>query len=246
MTSSFIQILNITRSSIMSRMTDLDVVSNNLANINTTGFKSSRSAFQEVLDEFGLAGVEIGTTQRIMSQGSLVNSDDPLDLAISGSGFFAVQIDAERIGYTRDGQFSLDEDRRIVDANGYELIWDGTIPDDAEDVHVNPDGKVLVSPAAVWNEIGSIPGYQFSNVQGLLSFGKNLWLESELSGEAQEGVWSEDGYGQVMGNAVEQSNVDMVAEMTRMITLQRAFDMAIQSYQMTDTMIGQAIQMRRG
>ncbi|MBN1267469.1 MAG: flagellar hook-basal body complex protein [Anaerolineales bacterium] len=246
MASSFIQILNITRSSIMSRMTDLDVVSHNLANINTPGYKSSRSAFQELLDEFGLAGVEIGTTQRIMTQGSLQDSDNPLDLAINGSGFFAVQIETDQIGYTRDGQFSLDEDRRIVDSNGYELIWNGTIPEDAEDVHVNPDGTVYVARGGTWDEIGTITGYRFANSQGLLSFGKNLWLESELSGEAQEGAFSEDGYGQVIGNAVEQSNVDMVAEMSRMITLQRAFDMAIHSYEMTDTMISQAIQMRRG
>jgi len=246
MASSFIQILNITRSSIMSRMTDLDVVSHNLANINTPGFKSSRSAFQELLDDYGLAGVEIGTTQRIMSQGSLANSDDPLDLAIQGTGFFAVQIEADQIGYTRDGQFSLDNDRNIVDSNGYELIWDGTVPEDAEDVHVNPDGTVYIARNGTWDEIGSIPGYSFANMQGLESFGKNLWLATELSGEAQEGVFNEEGYGQVIGNAVEQSNVDMVAEMTRMVTLQRAFDMAIQSYQMTDTMIGQAIQMRRG
>lgn len=246
MASSFLQILNITRSSMMNRMTDLDVVSHNLANINTPGFKGSRSAFQEMLDEYGLSGVEIGTTQRMMAQGSLQNSDDPLDLAIQGTGFFAVQIDADQVGYTRDGQFSLDEDGVIVDSNGYPLIWDGAIPDDAEDVHVNPDGEIFAARAGTWESIGRINGYSFANTQGLTSFGKNLWLESELSGEAQEGVFSEDGYGTVLGNALEQSNVDMVAEMTRMITLQRAFDMAIKSYQMTDTMIGQAIQMRRG
>ncbi len=246
MASSFIQILNITRSTILNRMTDLDVVSHNLSNINTPGFKSSRSAFQELLDEFGLAGVEIGATQRMMSQGSLLHSDDPLDLAIQGSGFFAVQIEDDMVGYTRDGQFSLDENGSIVDSNGYPLIWNGTIPEDASDVHINPDGVVFVARAGTWEEIGTIAGYRFANMQGLVSFGKNLWLESELSGEAQEGAFSEDGYGQVMGNALEQSNVDMVAEMTRMITLQRSFDMAVKSYQMTDTMIGQALQMRRG
>ena len=199
MASSFIQILNITRSSIMNRMMDLDVVSHNLANINTPGFKSSRSAFQELLDEQGLAGVEIGTTQRMMSQGSMLLSDDPLDMAVQGEGFFAVRIDDERIGYTRDGQFSLDMDRNIINADGYPLIWDGAVPEDAEDVHINPDGTVMVAQAGTWNEIGTITGYRFTNVQGLQSFGQNLWLESELSGEAQEGGFNEDGYGQVIG-----------------------------------------------
>jgi len=245
MTSSIMQVLGITRSSLLARLTQLDVVSHNLANINTAGFKTSRTSFQEMLDANRLGGVEVSGTARVVTQGVLLDSDNPLDLAISGEGYFALRLSDDRTGYTRGGQFRLDANRDIVDANGHQLIWSGTIPEDSEAIHVNPDGGVFIARAGTWEQAGTIELSTFTNQQGLLSFGQNLWLVGDASGDAQTGNFGDAGFGQIYGNSIEQSNVDMTAEMTRMITLQRAFEMSIKSFEMTDTMIGQAIQMRR-
>jgi flagellar basal-body rod protein FlgG len=244
MTLSIQQILNISRGSMMSQLLDLDTVSHNLANINTTGFKSSRSNFQEMLNSNMLNGVQIRSTQRFMDQGDLKTTSNPLDLAIQGSGLFAVTLPDGSIGYTRDGEFKMDETHRVVNVNGFPLIWDGQIPEDATQVKIQPDGTVLAYQVSDWNQVGTIQLYRFNNPNGLSGYGDNLWQETEVSGTAQVGAPASEGYGKIVSNSLELSNVDISTEITQLITLERSFDMSLRTFQQTDQMLGLAINMR--
>lgn len=246
MSSSFTQILNVARSGMLARMLNMDVVSNNLANVNTTGFKNSRANFQELLSNQQLSGTQIRATQQMMDQGTLNETENALDLAISGAGFFGIRLPDDRIAYTRSGEFYLDADRQIITANGYKLDWTGEIPEGVEDIHVNPDGTLMVQLNGEWSEAGQIPLTRFASPTGLEGYGQNLWLETEASGAPASGTPNADGMGFILGSAVERSNVDMSEEMVQLINLQRSFEMSLRTFQQTDTMLSQAIQMRNG
>jgi flagellar basal-body rod protein FlgG len=245
MPSSITQILHINRSGMLARLLDLDVVSNNLANVNTTGFKGARSNFQELLDAANRNGVYLRSTQKFMQQGPLQVTGAPLDLAISGEGFFAVQLPDGRTAYTRDGQFTLDANRQIVNTSGMRLVWQGQIPADATAVSVRANGDVFVQQGDAWNRAGNIQLYRFPNVDGLQGYGMNQWLETEVSGAAVAGTPSAGGYGEMVAGSLERSNVNMASEMTQIISLQRSFEMSLRTFQQTDTMLYQAIHMRR-
>jgi len=247
MGSSLHQILHITRSGLMTQMLHLDLISNNLANVNTTAFKQARANFQEILDsESGLSGTQLRSTTFGMEQGTIRYSSSPLDLAIEGEGFFMVELPDGETGYTRDGHFMLDEDQSIVTTGGYRLSWSGTVPADAEELLVSADGTVRVKQGDVWNDVGTISLARFSNPTALTEAGENLWRESDVSGAAEVGTPGTDGFGNVTGFALEQSNVNYADQMAKMITLQRSFEMSVRSFQQTDQMISQAIQMRQG
>jgi flagellar basal-body rod protein FlgG len=245
MPTSLTQILNVTRSGMLARLIDLDLVSNNLANVNTNGYKSSRSNFQELLNAERYSGVQIRSTQRFMDQGQIKKTANPLDLAINGNGFFAVTLPDGRTAYTRDGQFTLDAQRRIVSANGYPLVWQGQIPQDASDINVLPDGTVMALQGSAWNEIGRIQLSRFPNPTALEGYGQSLWLETPPSGAAQAGAPGAEGYGQILSGALEGSNVSLANEMSQLVTLQRSFEMSLRTFQQTDQMLSQAIHMRR-
>lgn len=244
--SSFSQLLNISRSTMQSCMRNLDLVSNNLANVNTTAFKRSRSNFQELLSAQGESGVEMRTTQGLMDQGTLQNTENAMDVAIEGEGFFQVALADGQTAYTRDGQFFLDAERNLVTANGYYLQWDGKIPENAAQIHFNPDGTVMALIEDTWTQIGTVPLSRFANPGGLQIVGDNLFLASAASGEAEDGQPLEEGFGKLVGGALEGSNVNMSEEMTQMVVLQRNYQMSIKAFQQADQMLGQAIQMRRG
>lgn len=247
MSSSLFHTLNISRQDILSRLLDLDVVSNNLANMNTAGFKASRSNFQELLNQRTLEGVTLASTQGLMQQGALRNSANPLDWAIQGEGFFQVRLPDGTIGYTRDGQFLLDSSRQLVTAAGYRLIWNGQIPDGTTDVYIQPDGSVQVTLQDGTRRIaGQVQLARFVNPSGLIAQGHNVWLASEASGAAQVGTPGAANFGMIAAHAVEQSNVDLSSEMTRLMSLQRAFQMSVRTFQQTDTMITQALNLRKG
>src|SRR5512133_566000 len=142
MPSSLFSTLNISRQDILSRLKDLDVTSNNIGNANTSGFKANRSNFQEMLYKQINEGTRVVNTQLMQTQGSLRDSDNPLDWAIQGDGFFSVTLPNGDTGYTRDGEFTLDADRKLVNANGYPLVLDGTIPEGATDINLQSDGTV--------------------------------------------------------------------------------------------------------
>jgi flagellar basal-body rod protein FlgG len=240
------QILHISSSGMLAQLTDLDLVSDNLANINTAGFKSTRSNFQELLNAQLESGVEIQSSQRFMDQGNLQKTDSPLDLAINGEGFFAVQMNGGQTAYTRDGEFSLDSQRRIVNANGLPLVWQGQIPQDATEITVKSDGTVLARQGNKWNQAGVIQLNRFANPSGMEGFGSNLWLATDVSGQAQTGRADSQGFGEIVGSSLEQSNVNIANEMAEMVSLQRSFQMSLRALQQTDQMIAQAIRMRRG
>jgi len=243
---SFTQIMNIARSGMLTRLTSLDTISDNLSNIQTPGFKRGRTNFQELLNQSQLGGSQISSTQFMMTQGQLKRTENSLDLAIRGKGFFALTLPDGRTAYTRDGQFYLDAQRRIVNADGFPLDWEGEIPEGAEDVHVNPDGAVMVLRAGAWSEAGRIELAHFANPSGLLRYGQNLWLETEISGEAQTGAPGEEERGVILAKAIEQSNVNLAEEMVNLSSLQRSFEMSLRVFQQTDEMLSQAIHLRRG
>lgn len=240
------QMLNMARSGMLARLIELDVVSANLANVNTVGFKRNRTNFQELLNERAPGGVQIRATQLLMGPGRLQASSNPLDLAIEGEGFFAVRLPDGRTAYTRDGQFRRDAAGQLVTVDGYHVVWEGQIPDGVDDVHVNPDGTLMIEQGEVWSQTGTIGTSRFTNPSGLVGYGHNLWLASEASGAPVNGTAGANGFGQIVGNAVESSNVNLTDEMTRLITLQQAYDLSVRAFQQTDLMLSQAIQLRRG
>ena len=246
MSSSLFQTLNISRQDMLSHMLDLDVTSNNLANINTAGYKASRSNFQEMLNQQLKGGVQLRTTQMLTTQGSLRDSTQPLDWAIQGGGFFNVTLPDGTIGYTRDGQFALDANRQLVNSSGYPLFWTGNIPEGTTDISINPDGTVIgLDAAGARADLGTVQLTRFPNSSGLTSYGDNIWLESDASGAAQTGAAGSENFGAISGYRVEQSNVDMGQELTRLMTLQRAFSMSTKVFEQTDLMISQAINLRK-
>jgi flagellar basal-body rod protein FlgG len=243
---SLFNTLTISRQDMLTRLTDLDVTSHNLANINTAGYKASRSNFQEMLAEQLKEGARMRATQLMPAQGSLRASENPLDWAIQGEGFFSVTLPDGTIGYTRDGQFSLDADRNLVTARGYPLVWEGEIPVGATDIRIQPDGTVTALDAEGQSvDIGTVQLARFPNPSGLTSFGDNIWLESDTSGAAQEGAPGEENFGSISSHKVEQSNVDIALELTHLMTLQRSFSMSLTAFQQTDLMISQAINLRK-
>ncbi len=238
--------LNISRQDMLNRLRDLDVTSNNLANVNTAGYKANRSNFQEMLNQRLEDGTRLVATQLMPMQGSLRNSDKPLDWAIQGEGFFSVTLPNGDTGYTRDGQFTLDAERNIVNANGYPLVWEGEIPEDTTDIIIQPDGTVIALNADGESaDIGAIQLTRFPNPSGLTGYGDNVWLESDASGAAQGGDPGTENFGIIASHKVEESNVDLSRELTHLITLQRSFGMSLAAFQQTDMMISQAINLRK-
>jgi flagellar basal-body rod protein FlgG len=246
MPSSLFNTLTISRHDMLSRLTDLDVTSHNLSNINTAGFKANRSNFQEMLNQRLKEGNRILATQLMPAQGSLRDSENPLDWAIQGEGFFSVTLPDGTIGYTRDGQFTLDADRNLVTARGYRLIWEGQIPEGAIDIRIQTNGTITALDADGQNvDVGTIQLTRFPNPTGLSSFGDNVWLESVASGAAQQGAPGSENFGLITSHKVEQSNVDLSQELTHLMTLQRSFSMSLTAFQQTDLMISQAINLRK-
>jgi len=246
MSSSLFHTLNISRQDIISRMMDLDVTSNNLANVNSAGYKSSRSNFQEMLNQQLTEGTQLKNTQLLTAQGNLRDSTNPLDWAIQGEGFFSITLPDGKIGYTRDGQFVLDAGNKLVTASGYPLKWDGTITEGMTDISISPEGKVTATDAKGASvAVGAVQLTRFPNPSGVTSHGDNVWLESDASGAALAGAAGAENYGTIGGYRVEQSNVDLAREMTHIMVMQRSFSMSIKAFQQTDTMISEAINLRK-
>jgi flagellar basal-body rod protein FlgG len=246
MASSLFQTLNISRQDILSHMLDLDVTSSNLANANTVGFKTSRSNFQEMLNKQLKEGTQMRSTQMLTMQGTLRNSTSSMDWAIQGDGYFSVTLPDGTIGYTRDGQFGLDADSKLVTASGYPVIWDGEITDGMTNISVNSTGTVSATDAdGVTAEVGTIQLTRFPNPSGLTDNGNNILLESDISGAAQTGEPGSENFGTLSGYKVENSNIDLAQEMTHLMALQRTLSMSLKAFQQTDTMISEAINLRK-
>jgi flagellar basal-body rod protein FlgG len=244
--TTFSQLFGVSQSSLRLNMLNLDEVSHNLANINTNGFKSQRLDFQELLQNDQLSGSQLVSYQIDMTQGGLKATTKELDVAISGSGFFSIQLPDGTIGYTRDGNFQRDGSGVVVNSAGYPLIWSGSIPADAAGIAVGTDGTVSYKNTTDGNNViaGTIPLSRFVNPSGLESRGDNIWVESAASGAAETGSPQNDGFGTLADKTLEASNVDLAEQTTNTILLQRSFQVAISALKQTDTMMGQAIRMR--
>lgn len=245
---------------------NLDVISNNLANVNTSGFKKSRAEFQDLLyetikpagtsssqDSQVPTGIQIGhgarpsTVLKIFTQGDMENTNNELDLAIEGDGFFKIIQPNGETAYTRDGAFKLDRNGRIVNSDGFALEPEITIPTDAVSIAVGMDGTVSVLQAgdSTPSEVGTIELARFVNPAGLVSTGRNLYLTSEASGDEMSGIPGEDGLGSLAQGFLEMSNVSVVDEMVSMITAQRAYETNSKSIQTADEMLQIANNIKR-
>ncbi len=245
---------------------NMDVISNNLANINTAGFKKSRTEFQDLiyqtLREPGArstiateipTGIQVGlgvkpvAVNRIFSQGNFKQTGSPLDLIIEGEGFFQVTTPDGTIAYTRAGTFNRDSTGRIVTSDGYPLEPALTIPADAISVTVGNDGTVSIQrPGETEStEVGSIQLVKFINQAGLKNLGKNLYLNTTTSGDPIQGTPGLEGLGTVAQGYQEMSNVDIVEELVGMIIAQRAYETSSKAIRAADQMLKNAIQLGR-
>lgn len=243
---------------------NLDVIAHNLANVNTTGFKKSRAEFQDLLYQTHRlpgtetaggqqipVGIQIGmgtrpiAVQKQFSQGDYVQSQNQLDLAIEGDGFFRVLKNGEEF-YTRTGAFKLDSNGTIVDAEGNPLQPEFVVPPEAVEVAVDSGGNVTAVDAA-GNQLAAtrLTLVRFVNPGGLFATGKNLFRPTDASGDPVEGNPGEEGYGTIAQGFLEMSNVDVVTEMVQMITAQRAYEINSKAIQTADEMLNIANNVKR-
>ncbi|GAB7078997.1 flagellar basal-body rod protein FlgG [Megalodesulfovibrio paquesii] len=248
----------------IAQQLNIDVISNNLANVNTTGFKKSRAEFEDLLyqdqkiagteTEAGNripTGIQVGmgvrptTVHKIFSQGDYQNTENALDLAIEGDGFFLVDVNGED-AYTRAGAFKLDNEGTVVTANGYVLQPEFTVPAETVNVVVTQDGTIsALDKNGDELATANIPLYTFANPAGLKALGRNLYTETEASGDAVEGTPGENNVGTISQGFLEMSNVEIVDEMVNMIVGQRAYEVNSKSIQTSDSMLQTATNLKR-
>lgn len=251
--------LSIAATGMQAQQLNLDVISNNIANLSTSAFKRQRADFVDLLYQtktrmgtnsaadgtviptgiqLGL-GVKAGSTYRINEQGPIVNTDNPLDLAINGRGFFQIQMPSGEIAYTRAGQFNLNADGEIVNPQGHLLLPGFTVPQDAVGIDISEDGQVQAtfSDQVAPQILGQIEIATFINDAGLSADGNNLYKETEASGPPLLNMPLEPGYGAIRQRFIEQSNVDAVTEITTLITAQRGFELNSRVVSTSDEML---------
>ncbi|MGE3987598.1 flagellar basal-body rod protein FlgG [Pseudorhodoplanes sp.] len=243
----------------MAQELNVQVISNNIANMRTTGYKRQRAEFQDLLYEHVRrvgtqtseqgnllpAGVELGSgvktvgTPRLMTQGAILTTGKETDVAIRGEGFFPITMPDGRTAYTRDGSFALDATGRLVTANGNVVQPTITIPANATGLTINAQGQVMVTPAGSTTptQAGQIQVAIFVNKSGLQGIGDNLFLETPASGNAQLGTPSTLGYGSLLQSSLEQANVEAVSEISDLIAAQRAYEMNAKVVSAADQML---------
>ena len=258
--------LNIAATGMAAQQLNVDVISNNIANMTTTGFKRARPEFQDLLYQSqrhgGAASSETGTTvpagvdvglgvktaavYRVLEQGPLVGTENDLDLAIQGEGYFVVELPSGELGYTRSGNLQLSPEGQLVTADGYPVSPSITVPGNAIEVAINPEGGVSARiPGQVeLQELGQLELASFVNEVGLEPLGNNLLAETAASGPAMIGTPGSDGFGTVLQHYLENSNVNPVAEITSLITAQRAYELNSRVITATDSMMGTVTQLR--
>jgi flagellar basal-body rod protein FlgG len=248
----------VAKTGLEAQQTRMSVVSNNLANVNTTGFKRGRAVFEDLLYEqvrqvggstsedteapTGLAlgsGVRVVATEKIFSQGNHMETGNSLDVMIQGRGFFQILLPDGDLAYTRDGSFMVDSDGRLVTANGYEVQPGVSIPPDALAVSISSDGLIQAKlpGQSQLSTVGTFQLADFVNPAGLEATGQNLFLETTASGAAQVGTPGLDGLGMTVQGALEGSNVNVVEELVNMIETQRAYEMNSKAISTSDQML---------
>jgi flagellar basal-body rod protein FlgG len=253
-------------SGMQAQALNIDVISNNLANVNTAGFKRSRADFQDLLydtlrtpgsassaDTQVPTGIQVGhgtrpaAVQRIFIEGSLQHTQNELDMAIEGDGFFQILQPNGDLAYSRSGAFKMDKDGKVVTSDGYLLEPEISIPVDSRAISIGTDGtvSVLQSGSSQPIEVGTIELVRFINPPGLTAIGRNLYLENSASGAPVIGTAGTDGLGTISQGYIEMSNVSVVDEMVNMITAQRAYEINSKSIQASDDMLQMANNLKR-
>jgi len=259
-----IRSLWIAKTGLDAQQTQIDVISQNLANVSTNGFKRSRAVFEDLLYQTVRqpgaqssqqtqlpSGLQLGTgvrpvaTSRTMSQGNLQQTGNSLDLAINGNGFFQVQMPDGTTAYTRDGSFHLDHNGQVVTSNGYPVQPAITIPANAQTITVAADGTVSVTQtgSATPTQVGTLQLANFINAAGLSAQGQNLFLETAASGNASTGAPGLNGMGLLNQGYVETSNVNVAEELVNMIQTQRAYEINSKAIQTSDQMLQRLTQL---
>ncbi|HEY4123050.1 MAG TPA: flagellar basal-body rod protein FlgG [Rhizomicrobium sp.] len=257
--------LSIASTGMMAQQTNVEVIANNLANMNTSGFKTQRAEFQDLLyqnvEQAGAqssdsgtvipsgiqlgAGVRTAAVYRVMGQGDLSSTSNPYDMAIQGSGFFHIQQPDGTDAYTRSGNFALSPEGQIVTSQGYVVAPGIAVPQNALSIAVNAQGQVSAQlPGQTAPQtLGQLELTRFPNEAGLSAQGGNLYLETPSSGSPQSGLPGSVGYGTIIQNYLETSNVNSVEEITSLITAQRAYEMNSKVVTAADQMLQQTAQM---
>lgn len=250
----------------IAQQTQIDVTTNNIANVNTIGYKKQRAEFADLMyqtmEHAGTStsnntqsptGIQIGLGTRptavakMFTQGNFKETGNNLDIAVAGQGFFQIQQPDGTIAYSRNGSFKLDQDGMIVNSDGYPLIPETVIPEDTTDVSIGSDGTISIIQAGQVqaNEIGQIQLANFINPAGLHGMGDNLYSETTASGDPIIGIPGEGGLGQTKQRFVEMSNVQLVDEMTDLITGQRAYEANSKAITTSDEMLQTVNQLKR-
>ena len=247
-----------------SQQTQLDVISNNLANVNTTGFKKSRPEFQDLLYQnqrpsgadqgagnLAPTGVQIGhgsqlvATAKVFTTGELTNTGNKFDMAIQGDGFLEVQMPDGSRAFTRDGALKLSNTGNWVTSDGLPLVGGfQAVPPGTTDISVSPGGTVTTR-GAQGDQSFQVNLVRFINPAGLQSLGRNLYRETTASGQAEQGNPAQNGFGSIAQSYLEMSNVKVVEEMVGMIVAQRAYEVNSKAVQAADEMMGQANNLKR-
>ena len=256
-------------SGMIGQQANIDTISNNLANVNTAGYKKMRADFEDLIyqtvktagtpateDTVVPVGVQMGhgvklaDTQRVFAQGALQNTEVATDMAIQGDGFFRIQMYDGSWAYTRNGNFKVDETGRLVTSNGYWVLPDIIMPENflPEKITVSQDGRVSVVVPQIDDEpiqVGQIELYRFPNPVGLTAIGENLFKITNASGDPIAGIPGYDGMGKIAHKFLEMSNVSVVREMVDLIVAQRAYEFNSRTIQTSDNMLGTATSLKR-
>ncbi len=243
----------------------MDVIGNNMANSNTTGFKSGRANFADAmymaLDSNGSqigSGLTVPDVSNNFTQGLLMLTGRTMDLAISGNGFFGVTDDDDNLRFTRDGSFYIDNDGYIVNASGLKLVdsnedsiqLDLADGQSIENIYINDKGEIMIIDSSEDADqsddpVAQIGLYNFKDVNGLTNIGDNLYIDNNISGEPIEGVPGEDSFGTISSGYLESSNIDMVQEMTDLIQTQRAYQASTKVFSTADEVLQLIVDLKR-
>jgi flagellar basal-body rod protein FlgG len=248
----------VSKTGLETQQTRMAVISNNLANVSTTGFKRGRGVFQDLIYQnirqpggqtsedtnlpSGLmlgSGVRTVATEKIFAQGNFIQTENSYDIAVSGRGFIQIQMPGGEIGYTRDGSFRANDQGQLVTASGYIVEPGINIPQDAQSISVSSDGTVsaVIAGEVGQNQLGNIQLSDFINPSGLQPIGDNLFIETVASGAPQTGTPGQAGLGSLLQGSLESSNVNVVEELVNMIEAQRAYEMNSKAVSAVDGML---------
>jgi flagellar basal-body rod protein FlgG len=261
-----IRAMNSAASGMEAQQLMIDNISNNLANVNTTGYKKSRTEFQDLIyqtlksagaSETGLdtsaSGIQVGhgartiATSKDYSQGEPIGTQNPLDLTISGTGFFQVIMPDGSVAYTRDGSFKLSADGTLVTSDGYPVEPEITLPTDTSSISIDSEGvvSVILIGDSEPQEVGQIELARFMNPVGLSSLGQNLLKPTAASGDAMVGSPGSEGFGTILQGYLEGSNVEVIEEMVNMIVAQRAYEINSKAIRTAEDMLAIATNLKR-